>query len=191
MKNRYLFVGDTFWGVDHGAGNILADLLLVDHAEAPYSFTINSSTRNTLDHLFLNCPREIIGRQAGVSVLCVGWEDLISEASTELVVAHYRRLMQEILHNSHTSMIALTLPMFQFGPESIQREKGLALNSAIREGFHAERYRVVDFAKACETYQQAQQARGELARNIFSDSGALNPLGQMLCARTLQANLSI
>ena len=189
MMNRYLFVGDSFWGAPTGAADILADLLLVDFPEIPLSFSIHCSPRNTLDSLFRNCPRDIIGRQAGFTLLCIGWEDMRSNMESAMIIQQTEQLLNEIHHNSPCQIFVTTIPTIQYSSESIQRAKILAFNAFLRSFQLPDRLHVVDLDSVFSHYQELQTSRGELVRNLFSDSGTLGSLGQMLCARTISLEL--
>ena len=189
MLNRYLLVGDSFWGAPTGSADILADLLLVDFPEIPLSFSIHCSSRNSLDALFRNCPRDIIGRQAGFTVLCIGWEDMHGTMDAATIIQQAQQLLHEILHNSPSHIIITTIPTIQHTAESIQRSKIQAYNEFLRSSHKPERMVVVDLDHIFTRYQELQISRGELVRNLFTDHGTLGVLGQMLCARTLSQEL--
>jgi|GEM_PF-526870 len=189
MLNRYLLIGDSFWGAPTGTADYLADLLLVDFPEIPLSFSINSSSRNTFDSLFRNCPRDIIGRQAGLTVLCIGWEDVRSPMDETTIIQQGQRLLQEIHHNSPSQIVVTTIPSIQYPQESIQRSKIIAYNEFLRSFQLPDRLQIIDVDAVFTKYQELQCKRGEFVRNLFTDSGTLGTLGQMLCARTLSLEL--
>jgi hypothetical protein len=191
MKYRYLFVGDRFWGSEPDAGEILANLLLVKYPELPLHFSIHSNARNTLENLFQNCPRDIIGRQAGTTVMLAGWENLQGTASAEQIAQAYQNLVHEIQHNCQTRLVICTIPTLQFAPESVVGQKTKELNSVIN-GLELSPLRLrVDLESAFLDYQNRQLVRGDLIRNLFTDTGTLGLLGQILCARTLARALAV
>lgn len=185
MKHRFLLVGDTFWGEERSTAELAANLALVDYPQLPLSFSIHSSARNTLDHLFQTCSRDIIGRQAGTSLLCVGWLDLLSGDSIEHVQAGLERLIHEIRHNCQTVVFLCTLPSLQFSAESVIGKKVRSLNAILRALGKSDIVHVVDLDRHFQEYQAKQLVRGDLIRNLFTDEGTLGELGQMLAARSV------
>lgn len=185
MQHRFLLIGDRFWGEEYSTAELTADLALVDHPSLPLSFSIHSSPRNTLDHLFHNCSRDIIGRQAGVTLLCVGWEDLQSSHTEPVIQLKMQRLVHEIHHNSQTQILLCTLPTVQFQENSVAGRKAHFLNGCIRQLAIEERATLVDLEAAFLEYQTTQVARGDFMRNLFTDEGSLGNLGRMLAARLI------
>lgn len=191
MKNRFLFIGDRFWGIEPSVGDILADFLLVEYPALPFEFSIQSSARNTFEALFLNCPRDIIGRKAGTTLLSLGWEDCLGSLPLEQCVEGYRKLLHEIQRNSQTSIYVMTHPVFQLDSNSPQFAKLSAIAHFLRESAREFGCILFDMDKTFRTYQQSQIVRGELARNLFTDSGTLGQLGKMLCAQTLAKEFTL
>jgi len=185
MKNRFLFVGDRFWGIDPSVGDMLADILLVEFPRLPLEFSIHSSFRNTFEWLFANCPRDIIGRQAGATLFCVGWEDCLGALTADQCVEGYRKLLHEVRRNSQTRILVLTLPVFQLESNSAMFTKVAAINHFLRDHAPENDIHLIDLDAVFGEYQNAQLVRGELARNLFTDNGTLGQLGKMLGAQTL------
>jgi len=183
MQNRYLFLGDSFWGLNPGTGDLLADLLLTEYPTLPLAFNIQSSPRNHLEDLYQRCARDIIGKQAGTTLLCNGWEDLRGPAPIAQICEAYHRLVLEIQNNSQTKLFLTTFPDIQLSEDSILRSKILVFNETVRAYHHTERTIVIDVAQEFARYQTLQQNRGALIRNLFAEDAVLGPMGQMLCAR--------
>jgi hypothetical protein len=189
MKYRILFIGDHFWGIEPCVGDLLADTLLVQHPRLPLEFSIQSSPRNTFDALFTNCPRDIIGRQAETTLLCVGWEDAKGILSANQCVEGLEKLLHEIRRNSQTKIVACTIPTIQLQEDSLTRAKLTACNQYLLALPQDEWLQVADLDSAFNLYQAEQSVRGDLARNLFTDSGTLGQLGKMLCVHVLMRNM--
>lgn len=185
MKNHFLFIGDRFGGIEPGLGDLLANLLLVDYPAIPFNFSIHASHRNTLDSLYQNCARDIIGRQAGTTVLWAGWEDLTSSLSPEQILAQQSSLVSEIRHNSQSRIFACTLPAHQLPSGSITQAKAHAFNEGYRAMATEGTLLLIDLEESLHSYQSAQMVRGELVRYLFTDHGTLNDLGQLFCAKDI------
>lgn len=182
MKNRLLLIGDHYCGHEGEAWQHLVDLLLCEYPEIPLQFHLHSTARNTLQALFQNCPRDIIGKQAGTILLCVGYQDLRAGGDPQQLCAAYDRLLHEIRSNSLAKVIPVTLHLP--GVAGIQQ-----LNAHLRAV--SGESSVFDFAQICAVYQKKQAARGEFQRNLLDNQGVLAHLGQMLFARTLSQSLEM
>ncbi|HSQ41753.1 MAG TPA: hypothetical protein VLM37_05695 [Fibrobacteraceae bacterium] len=190
MNHRLMLLGDSFGGDSPSAGDLLADMLLVEHPEMPLAFTIQFSNRNTLDFLFDNCARDVIGKQAGLTLFLLGWEEILSSLSGEEVLARYSKLAHEILENSSTQLLACTLPLESDNMESLRQMRMEQLNMALRSWKFGPRWHLVDLAEEFQQYQIQQRVRAELARNLFVEQGVLGPLGGMLFAKVLSRKIA-
>lgn len=174
MKNRYLFVGDSYLGIEGRAWQLLTELLLCEFPDQPLQFHLNTQTRHTLDSWLHHCSRDIIGKQAGSILLCVGFQDLQNQTPIENIELQYSKLIHEIQSNSLAQIYGMTL----YAPNLPQ---AAALNQLILQQFPP--HHIVDFHSLCLQYQKRQAARGEHQRNLLDTQGRLAPLGEMLLAR--------
>ncbi len=191
MKYRFLLVGDRFWGDDSSSAELVANLSLASYPSLPLSFSILSSARNTLEHLFQNCSRDIIGRQAGTTLLLVGWEDIQSKATEQQIEFQFENLIREIQHNSQTRILLCTHPSFQFHSDSRIGQKIRYLNECCRKMGKSMGFQIIDLESLFEEYQEKQRVRGDLMRNLFADDGSLGNLGRMLAAMSITRFLEI
>jgi len=185
VKNRYLLIGDPYWGVESGTPGLFADLLLCKNPTLPLDFLIDSSSRNTLDRLFQTCPREIIGRKAGTTILCAGWTELQGPDTVESVIERFDRLVQEIQHNSQTQLWIMTLPENSMADSNLLQRKLKRFNDFIRTDIIKMQLKILDFDAMVQDYQHLQKARQDMMRSLFTETGELNGLGQMLLALSL------
>lgn len=174
MNDRFLFIGDAYCGPDGETWQYLADLLLCEHPAKPLQFHFHNGPRVTLPSLYQNCPRDIIGRQAGSVILCAGYQDLAAGMDATVLCGHYDRLLHEIAGNSLAKVYPVTLYLPDTPGSSV-------LNNFLRNRWP--KADLIDFAQLCGHYQKLQTARGEQQRNLQGSDGTLGHLGQMLLAR--------
>lgn len=180
MKNRFLFVGDGYLGPEGRAWQLLTELLLCEFPEQPLQFHLNTQSRHTLDFLLTHCSRDIIGKQAGTILLCVGFQDLQNQISIETIGLQYAKLIHEIQSNSLAQIFGMTL----YAPSLPQ---SVVLNQLIDQQLLP--HQIIDFHSLCLQYQKHQAARGEHQRNLLDTQGRLAPLGEMLLARATASHL--
>ena len=176
MRYRYLFIGDSYNGSEGEAWQHGIDLLLCAYPALPLQFHLHNHARNTLGYLLQNCPRDILGKQAGSLYLCVGYQDLRSGLTPSLLCELHARLFHEISCNSQARLVPITLHMPGSAPAQ-------AFNEYLRSQFQDKD--LLDFAALCARYQKQQGARGEYQRNLLDAKGTLSHLGQMLFASAL------
>lgn len=186
MKHRILLIGDSWWGQNPGSADLLANFLLIKYPKLPLTPYINSNSRNTLDKLFENSARDIIGLQAGSLVLCCGFADIHNQKSTEFFCQSYTKLIHELTENSSSHLNLCVLPYFQFHESSIAYQKLQALEQTISQFSNNSRITIINLHTAFKAYEELQAHKKEQIRNLFTEKGELNALGQCLCVQTLQ-----
>ncbi len=191
MKNRILIVGDPWLGLDTNAGDLLANLLSMAYPRLPLEIYVRSSPRQTLDSLFHNSARDLIGLQAGTVILCCGWLDAQSNRSISEIQSAYSRLVLELLHNSPTQLLLCNYPHAQYGSVPLLRAKLASIAECQKEYSDQERIQNVPIDAIFTQYQELQVHREENSRNLFLESGELNSLGQNLWAHILVQHLRV
>lgn len=189
MKNRYLFIGDSYWGEQDEVPSLIVNELLLDFPALPLQFTILTSARYTPKHLFETCPREILGRQAGNIILSIGWEDLLVGMRGAELASAIMRLVNEIHKNSLARLGVVLPPALAHPLGTLRRRAAQELLDKIQETPCPERCRFLLVDTLLQAYDQAQSPRGEDCRGLLAEDGTLRPLGKSLLARFLRQEL--
>jgi hypothetical protein len=185
MKNRFLFVGDLFWGDENGVPEAVCNGMILKATARPFEFVISSSEQNTLEYLFLQCPRKIIGKQAGTIILCAGHSQILRRQDTDSICLAYKTLVTEILHNTHSRLILCTIPEKIFEEDSTPQRISQIFNEQIRNLKKDFKLEIADFDRAFSHFLSMQAQNEDHIRNLHSSPAQLTSLGKSLFSSLL------
>jgi hypothetical protein len=187
MKNKVLFIGDSYWGSENGTPDYLTRELLVRAPHLLWSFYINSSDRNSPESLIARAPKDIIGQQPEHIVFFLGWDYLQkSSADLTLYFKNLQHLFQEIQHNINPKIIVCTFPAYLYQHDPFLSKKMSQINEWIQTRDSIFSYQIADFLQISQAFfHQAQNKDNPHSRNLIDNSGRLNQLGQVLAGHAI------
>ena len=169
MENRILIIGDGLLGETGEAAFRCSEMLLCAEPNRPMQFSINAPVLLSLPQLLARASSDIIGKKAGRIVLGLGVDEMKRERGDgNLVSAHYRELVDELLKKTQSGLFLVTIPKDML-PESDGQVD--LLNSAIRDfiNLDPERVGVFDWEKHVDDFKEKQEERGKFGRSLFSE----------------------
>lgn len=187
MENRFLIIGDEFFGEYGEVASRCSELMLCAAPNRPMQFSLNAPVLLTIPQLLARSSADIIGKKAGKIILGLGFRDLMHERGNGAKVAeNYSALIDELLKKMQSSQLYLvTLPKDLLPNDE---EQISVLNEAIR-GFvkkDAEHIHILDFEKESQIFQEKQLERGKFARSLYSESAKPTSLCLTLLSMFLQ-----
>lgn len=183
MENRILIIGDELLGEQGEVATRCVEMILCREPNRPIQFSVNAPALPSIGQFIARASSDIIGKQAGRIVFCLGLKELFRErGDASKVAASYSALADEILSKTKSFVHFATIPQ-DLVPDN--REQIAQLNESIRKfaGKDPNRVSIIDFAQHVEFFKEKQVERGKYARQLFSEDG--KPMSICLTLLTL------
>jgi len=183
MKNRLLFIGDSFWGEEQGSPEWVSRELITQWPERALNFSILSSPAHTAKSLLQHAPRDIIGKQPGSICFCLGMDWAFRDPGAEYQDT-FDLLIHEIFQNCQAGVAMVTIPAFLFQDQPVLRKHLDNFNKWLRYTLAAKYpLEILDFSAYARTFLKKQEDQPEsekVIRNLLNEKDRLNALGQTL-----------
>lgn len=191
MKNKILYIGDDFWGIDLGTPDYVNRELLIEQTDRPWQFLINTSPKNTTDRLLKNIARDIIGHQPGNLVFMLGSEQLKNKAKASDIIEELKELLTEIKQTLKANVIICTLPSKLFESEPDLYNEYIKFNEWLHKSSEEFSFQIADFDKSVLEFSIKMNNHDfKFKRNLLNEKKQLNRLGFALLGKTIFKQIS-
>lgn len=189
MENRILIIGDELLGEQGEVATRCIEMVLCRVPNRPIQFSVNAPALPSMRQFLARASSDIIGKQAGRIVLCLGLKEFFRERGDACKVAlSYGLLADEILNKTSSNILFATIPL-ELVPDNT--EDVARLNDFIRcfVDKSPSRVSIVDFERHVSMFKEKQAERGKFARQLYSEDGRPTSLCLTLMSMFLQEKI--
>ena len=180
-----VFVGDAWWGTEHGVAQKVAHHLLLQHPELDFLFRFAVEEEYPLSQILADCPRIVIGQQPQALVCGVGFTDVKAGTPAPDFTRTLARFAHDIVSKCSTRVVFCAPPKLTFSPDEERVELAREYGSAISHICAENGFGFLKLERQFEEFIRRQSRHAGTLYPLRMGNDALSPFGQMFVAHSI------